>query len=542
MPYIIMVSLGTTLSFTMRFLPNFSISTAFCYACQIIMRYELQQKEISFSTAFTGSLYDNELKFAVFMIVLDIKLYYLIGWIYERFFKTQFKFHKVAIKNMDAGIGASMKNVSMSYDVRPAVDNVSITFRRNYITCLLGRNGAGKSTIIKLLTGQVAPTSGTVYWPQNLDGISGNEVRDKIGLCPQNSVLIPNLTAREHLKLYACIKMSDGHYAEVNKVMANLNLGKYENVRVENLSGGYKRRLNVAIAFIGSPNLVILDEPCSAVDSKARRNIWELISVLRKGRAVILATHYLDEAEHLSDSVLILSDVSVLHRTQPIQFDQQLTSEFYHFQGKVVCENNPDTLRDQFSKSFDLKIQLSLSDQSKTLEEIKNIIEPHSPNTFELKDQTFVANIPYYRGTNVFTNFGPLIKSVESLQANGRIDYFKVLSKDLEGIFNNLNRKIDGEIVLTNGGKKQEAMNGNLVKPKPIQITKIGVIRTLFWKRFVHFKRNYKLMICVLVLPVLFEMTAMGLMTLRSPDEYNVALQFSDDLYPKATQFYRFVD
>lgn len=206
----------------------------------------------------------------------------------------------------------------------------------------------------------------------------------------------------------------------------------------------------------------------------------------------------------------------------------------------MVCENNPDTLRDQFSKSFDLKIQLSLSDQNKTLEEIKNILEPHSPNTFELKDQTFVANIPYYRGTNVYTNFGPLIKSVECLQAEGRIDYFKILSKDLEGIFNNLNKQIDGEIVLANGCKQQVAMNGNLVKPKSIQISKIGVVRTMFWKRFVHFKRNYKLMTCVLVLPVLFEMAAMGLMTLRSPDEYNVALQFSDDLYPNSTQFYRY--
>lgn len=309
MPYIIMVSLGTTLSFGLKFLPNFSVSTAFCYACQVIMRYELQQKEISFATAFEGSLRDNDLKFAIFMMLLDIKLYFFIGWAYERFFKEQFKFHSVSIKNMDAYVGASMKNVSMTYDKRPAVDNVSITFRRNYITCLLGRNGAGKSTIIKLLTGQIRPTSGCVYWPQNLDRISGNEIRDKIGLCPQNSVVIPNLTAREHLQLYASIKLTSGCTAEVNKVMESLHLGRYENVRVENLSGGFKRRLNVAIAFIGSPNLVILDEPCSAVDSKARRTIWDLIGILRKGRAVILATHYLDEAEHLSDNVLILSDV-----------------------------------------------------------------------------------------------------------------------------------------------------------------------------------------------------------------------------------------
>lgn len=88
-----------------------------------------------------------------------------------------------------------------------------------------------------------------------------------------------------------------------------MNLGKYENYRSEELSGGFKRRLCIAIAFLGSPNLVILDEPCSGVDTKARKNIWDLIELLRKGRAVVLATHYLDEAEHLSDNIVILKDV-----------------------------------------------------------------------------------------------------------------------------------------------------------------------------------------------------------------------------------------
>lgn len=214
-----------------------------------------------------------------------------------------------------------------------------------------------------------------------------------------------------------------------------------------------------------------------------------------------------------------------------------------------MCENNSDTLRDQFSKSFDLKIQLSITDQNKTLDEIKNIIEPHSPNTFELKGQTFVANIPYQHGTNTYTDFGPLIKSIEMLQADKRIEYFKILSKDLEGIFNNLNRKIDHEngALQQNGCPKSNQSNNNKdftngsigkIQTKPIELTKIGVIRTLFWKRFVHFKRNYKLMACVLILPIIFELAAMGLMTLRSPDEYDVALRFSEDLYPNSTTFY----
>lgn len=185
------------------------------------------------------------------MICVDIIIYVAIGYIYDRYSRDDFKFHDVPIKNMENTIGAAMKNVSKSYATKLAVDNASIVFKRNFITCLLGRNGTGKSTIIKLLTGQIAPTSGTVYWPQNLDRISGNESRDKIGLCPQNTVLIPNLTPKEHLQLYASIKLDDRHDAEVQKVLKSLKFGQYEEFRSQNLSGGYKRRLNVAIAFIG---------------------------------------------------------------------------------------------------------------------------------------------------------------------------------------------------------------------------------------------------------------------------------------------------
>lgn len=304
------------------------------------MRMELQGVPLTFSNAFSGSLATNDLKFGIVMIIVDTILYAIIGYLYERFTSDEYKFHKVPTKDMDIGIGGAMQNCTKIYieEGRPAVDNVSIVFRRDYITCLLGRNGAGKSTIIKLLTGQIAPSSGQVYLPQNLDRISGYEFKERVGLCPQNNVLIPNLTAMDHLELYASIKMNDGSRGrEIDRMVSNLHFGKHLHFLSQNLSGGFKRRLNVAIAFIGkfelcgfrikeklienyvftaSPNLVILDEPCSGVDTRARRNVWELISVLRKGRAVVLATHYLDEAEHLSDSVLILNEViqpSIIH-------------------------------------------------------------------------------------------------------------------------------------------------------------------------------------------------------------------------------------
>lgn len=216
------------------------------------MRYELQQKELSFYNAFSETMSTNDLKFGMFMLIFDTVLYAAIGYFYERFTYCDFKFYNVPVKDMDSSIGAFMRNVTKTYgEKKPAVNNVSIVFRRDYITCLLGRNGAGKSSIIKLLTGQIKKTSGEVYLPQNLDRISGNESKERVGLCPQNNVLIPNLTAKEHLELYASIKIHDRYSVGLKETMKSLDFGKHENFKCDNLSGGFKRRLNIAIAFIG---------------------------------------------------------------------------------------------------------------------------------------------------------------------------------------------------------------------------------------------------------------------------------------------------
>lgn len=218
------------------------------------MRLELQQRPFTFTNAFDGTFETNEFKFGIVMICIDLILYVVIGYFYERYTnEKEFKFHKIEKKDMDPSIGAALQNCTKKYvgSTSTALDKVSIVFRKDLITCLLGRNGAGKSTIIKLLTGQIAPTSGHVYWPQNWDRISAHKREGKVGLCPQNNILIPNLTAREHLELYVCIKTNgNGNRREVDRVMQSLQFAKHENYYSQNLSGGFKRRLNVAISFI----------------------------------------------------------------------------------------------------------------------------------------------------------------------------------------------------------------------------------------------------------------------------------------------------
>lgn len=212
---------------------------------------------------------------------------------------------KVTRSQLDDKLGASMTNVTKLYGSKCALSNLTLDFPRNQVSCLLGRNGAGKSTLIKLLTGQIRQSSGKVL-------LAGEH---QVGVCWQDNILIPTLTAREHLQLYAQIKMpAEEEREEIRKEVArtlqSLNFGKHEDYAAWQLSGGYQRRLCVAIAFIASPSVVILDEPCNGVDAQARKDIWQLIERLRQGRAVIFATHFLDEAKYLSDSLVIMRNVS----------------------------------------------------------------------------------------------------------------------------------------------------------------------------------------------------------------------------------------
>lgn len=218
---------------------------------------------------------------------------------------------RVTRASLDAKLGASMSSVTKMYGSKFAISNLSLDFARNQVSCLLGRNGAGKSTLIKLLTGQTVQTTGQVL-------LAGEH---NVGVCWQDNILIPKLTAREHLELYAQLKLDasakgqDGSMEhvtaeqEVRRTLKSLNFGKHEDYFAYQLSGGYRRRLCVAIAFIGSPSVVILDEPCNGVDAKARKDIWQLIEQLRQGRAVIFATHFLDEAKYLSDALFVMRQV-----------------------------------------------------------------------------------------------------------------------------------------------------------------------------------------------------------------------------------------
>ena len=212
----------------------------------------------------------------------------------------------------------SVRGLRKSYGAFEAVAGIDIQVSAGEIFAFLGPNGAGKTTTVEILEGFRKRSSGEVTVLGADPAGAGGDWRDRIGVVLQESRPEPGLTVRECLELYA------GYYRAPRDIGETIELvgleGKSDTVS-EQLSGGQRRRLDVALALIGDPELIFLDEPTTGFDPSARRAAWEVVSGLRDlGKTVFLTTHYMDEAENLADRVAVIAG------------------------GRIVAEGTPDML------------------------------------------------------------------------------------------------------------------------------------------------------------------------------------------------------
>jgi ABC-2 type transport system ATP-binding protein len=218
-----------------------------------------------------------------------------------------------------AMIAIQVRGVRKAYGSVQALDGVDLTVRRGEVLALLGPNGAGKTTLVEILEGHRGADAGEVSVLGFDPARRERAFRERIGIVLQDQALEGELTVRETIELFAAAYPEPRPAAEVAGLVG---LGDRLDERAGRLSGGQRRRLDLAVGIAGSPELVFLDEPTTGFDPAARRQSWELISGLRAaGRTIVLTTHYMDEAQQLADRVAVIAA------------------------GRVIALGAPDTLR-----------------------------------------------------------------------------------------------------------------------------------------------------------------------------------------------------
>lgn len=203
-----------------------------------------------------------------------------------------------------------IENLSKQYKNISAVDALSLTVAQGELFSLLGVNGAGKTTTIKMLSCLTTPTDGDAYLLGHSIRTEATAVKEVIAVSPQETAVAPGLSVRENLELMCGVHgFSKGtHDERIRQITSLLGLEHVLSRRAGKLSGGWQRRLSIAMALISQPKILFLDEPTLGLDVLARAELWDLIRSLKGKITIILTTHYMEEAESLSDRIAIMKD------------------------------------------------------------------------------------------------------------------------------------------------------------------------------------------------------------------------------------------
>ncbi|KAF9215395.1 ATP-binding cassette sub- A member 2 [Podila verticillata] len=332
------------------------------------------------------------------------------------------------------------------------VAGLDLEVHRNEILGFLGHNGAGKTTSLSIIMGMVKPTTGTVIvnghllpdsegvTHRDLDMRTLGEVQKQMGVCPQHDVLFETLTAWETVQLYAAIKgvkvtgrksdPSKGDHSDkqlleeyLEHLLEDVYLKEKKHERVSTFSGGMKRKLSVALAFLGDPKVVLLDEPTTGMDVFTRKQVWQLMQDSKAGRAILLTTHSMEEADALGDRIAILSHGHL----------QTLGSSLF--------------LKNRFGLGYRLSLEkrrVMLADQHKQVAHVgdEEIVLFDEARTTAIVNQYFPdATIEVNTATDIIYVL-PTTGSVEQLQGRSAQEYIQDRKAVLPALFAHLDQEI----------------------------------------------------------------------------------------------------
>ena len=200
------------------------------------------------------------------------------------------------------------KNLTKEFKDKIAVNGIDLKIKEGELFALLGVNGAGKTTTIKMLSGLILPTKGDIRILDMNMKKSMLKIKEYLNVSPQETAIAPNLSVKENLEFMAGVYQIKNKDKKINELVKLFKLNEVLNKKAKTLSGGWQRKVSIAISLINDPKVLFLDEPTLGLDVIARKELWKVIESLKGKITIILTTHYMEEAESLSDRIGIMSN------------------------------------------------------------------------------------------------------------------------------------------------------------------------------------------------------------------------------------------
>ncbi|KAJ3122969.1 ATP-binding cassette sub- A member 5 [Nowakowskiella sp. JEL0407] len=410
-----------------------------------------------------------------------------------------------------------------------AVDKLSLNFYEGEIFALLGQNGAGKSTTINMLTGMYPPTS---FKSANLYGYDlrteMREIRQLMGVVPQQNILWDHLSAEDHIRLIVKLKMGVPKEKEdklVEDALRKAGLTHNKTTPAKGLSGGQKRKLAFAMAIVSNPKILILDEPSSALDPEARRDMWKLLMENKDDRLCIITTHFMDEADFVANRKAVIG------------------------KGKLQCMGTSLFLKSHFNIGYQLDVAINLDSSSSEKEfvaKIDHIVGKRITGATNLTDVDVLKNTDsssksttdakWSLPTSEAGNFSALFMELDSLQTSGgsRISSFGVTMPTLEEVFL---KQTELEKQEENPGVIESTHNVAPIPPKELKTA--SSFGTQFYAmlkvRMIALYRQPRFLFTSLFLPIFMFLISIGVSKLNgvntSSSSTNVNFEFTNPPY-----------
>ena len=204
------------------------------------------------------------------------------------------------------------KNLTKKFKDKVAVNGINLKIKTGELFALLGVNGAGKTTTIKMLSGLILPTSGEIIINKMEMKEDMFKIKEILNVSPQETAIAPNLTVKENLEFMAGVYQIKDKENKINELVKLFKLDEVLNKKTKTLSGGWQRMVSIAISLINDPEILFLDEPTLGLDVIARKELWKIINSLKGKITIILTTHYMEEAESLSDRIGIMANGNLI--------------------------------------------------------------------------------------------------------------------------------------------------------------------------------------------------------------------------------------